>query len=172
MVSGGGGLMSRKTKRPLDIFSLSAQLNELNEALRKAAMIRGGLIAGDLAHQVEHVKRLAQLEGYDALLSHQRYDGHAMHLKYVRSSIERERYHIAVDHLGRLAKIVRPTTNDRPFQKGDPVWINRTEHGWNVGSGVVTKVTGAPPDIVTYEVMLDDGDYPVFVNHTRDLSPN
>jgi hypothetical protein len=159
----------KKKAKPFDIFGLTASLDELSTNLRLVAMIDGGIAEGDRHKAMNAIERLAKLEGYETLLAHKRYAGHEMHLRYVRSSIEKGRFGMAVDHLGRLRKVVRVTSNDQPHKVKDKVWVNRYEHGWDVGSGVVVEVMGAPPEIVCYTVEMDTGGT-IFVDHTRNLS--
>jgi len=182
--------MSKKKKQqpPRDIFALNAKLSELNAHLRAAAILSGPqalwlTVEGDLHGHNAAIDRLLPLEGFEALLSHARYAGHEQHLRFVRSSVAKARekgdqfgaakaYARAAEHLQRMRKIVRPTTNDSPYKVNDPVWVNRYEHGWDIGAGIVKAVRGVPPEIVSYTVELREpyGDYCIHVDHTRDLS--
>lgn len=64
--------------------------------------------------------------------------------------------------------------NDRPFKKGDTVYVIREQHGWHDGNlkGTVSRVYQNKQGIYSYDVEVSSelmGDYVVEVEHTRDL---
>lgn len=65
--------------------------------------------------------------------------------------------------------------NDNPFSVGDRVWVNRFEHGWDVGAGVVKSREKKPNGVWTYVVTMDINDVfseavDIDISHTRDLN--
>lgn len=65
--------------------------------------------------------------------------------------------------------------NDRPFKKGDVVYVIRERHGWHDGKlkGTVSGVYQNKRGIYSYDVKVSCeliGDYVVEVAHTRDLT--
>jgi hypothetical protein len=64
--------------------------------------------------------------------------------------------------------------NDSPHSVGDHVWINRYEHGWDVGSGVVKSRERKPNGVWTYVVTTDVAHFfteavDIDIKHTRDI---
>lgn len=159
--------MAKKSpKRPYDIFALCAVLDEVRQAIDTLKVSPEHHVA------LTTIARLIDLEPFTQLLAHRRYAGHEQHLRFLRSSLDRKRYEKALGHMMRLRKIVTPCSNDHPLAKGDLVWVNRTEHGWDVGMARVSEVYGSPPDNVSYEVVMEEDPEwgPHFIAHTRDLS--
>jgi hypothetical protein len=77
-------------------------------------------------------------------------------------------------HAQKLKTQLRPVANDYPFAKGDKVYINRYEHGWNPGYIAVIEEVLSYNGTFAYEarVVEDDdgacGSFNIRINHTRD----
>lgn len=154
--------MKYKKPAPFSIHALMIVFDEL-EARMDAA-----------EPNFHRIDQLLRLDGYDALM--RRYPGQEKRLAHLRSAAkkwqdtEAKIYRSkAKNHLFALRKIVRPVASDFPFEVKDRVWVERYEHGWNVGSGTVTH--RSPGENPSYTVLLDSdyGGFKIHVDRTRDL---
>lgn len=116
---------------------------------------------------------------FDALIGIERYAGLDKPLFLYRKAISKGKYQGALHHLRAIQKIAKHRKNDTPFKVGDKVWIDRTEHGWDVGEGIVDVAKKNERGIWQYEVKpierdvkgkITYMDYTYFIAHTRDLT--
>lgn len=77
-------------------------------------------------------------------------------------------------HAQKLKTQLRPVANDYPFEKGEKVYVNRYEHGWNPGYTAVIDEVLKYNGTYCYEakvVETDDGaceSFNIRISHTRD----
>lgn len=122
------------------------------------------------------IGQLLRLEGYDEVLAG--FAGHTTRLSFLRTAAEKWEKTSAriyrsksINHLAALRKNVRVFSRDFPFKVRDRVWVERHEHGWNVGPGtVIYRSPGSNPSY-TVRMDIDYGGYEIHIDRTRDLRP-
>lgn len=77
-------------------------------------------------------------------------------------------------HAQKLKTQLRPVANDYPFKRGDKVYVNRYEHGWNPGYTAIIDEVLSYNGTFAYEARVVEDDngacnpFNIRISHTRD----
>lgn len=126
------------------------------------------LIEDIAANDIRFPRAFEAFDEHRAVISDVQRQGWETHWYNFRMAVSRKDRPKAILHLARLRKIVRPVANDQPHEVGQRVYVERYEHGWDIGEGTVQNRRQTQDGIWVYSVRLDRDGCDIPVTHTND----
>jgi hypothetical protein len=102
------------------------------------------------------------------LLDEPQNKGWVKRLALIIGAVTKERIGKSKLHLSEFLRCIRETANSNPPEPGDRVWVERYEHGWNVGYDKVCD-RACHEGIWCFTVVLEETGSPIHIDHARDI---